>query len=438
MFRKSLIIVLLVWAWQGAGAQTAFRSLEDVWKYADEHNINIRNSGYELDKAKYAKTQSYMAFLPTAGVNGSFTNNTSLQTTLIPAVMFGGPEGVYKPVQFGQKYIYSAGLSAQLDIVNVQTWFNLRIAKETEEMNKASLSNTRKNTYQQIATQYYTCILNREAARLSQQSERVADSIEQSVANKYAQGSVSMANLDVARINKERASQTSTTAQYQEKIAINNLKVLLNLSTKDSLIIETALQAPESTGARPAFTDDPTVRMADFQTRVNLANLKSAKASYLPTISVAYSYTTQQNDNKYEPFQGGPQWYNANFWTLKANWNILNGGSRWLQVQRSKMNLHESELQLDNAQKQSAINDENLWLNYSKASILVKKAENIMNLSMDNYRHITNKYEAGLASMDDRLTAFNDFITYQNQYLNTLSDMLVQQYQVKIRQKNFN
>ncbi len=438
MFRKSLIIVLLVLAYYGAGAQTVFRSLEDVWKYADEHNINIRNSGYELDKSKYAKTQSYLALLPTASANGSFTDNTSLQTTLIPAVLFGGPEGVYKPVQFGQKYIYSAGLSAQLDIVNVQTWFNLRIAKETEEFNKASLSNTRKTTYQQIATQYYTCILNREAARLSQQCERVADSIEQSVANKYAQGSVSLANLDVAKINKERASQTNTTAQYQEKIAINNLKGLLNLSAKDSFELETAMQPIENAGARPAFTDDPSVRMADYQTKVNMASLQAAKASFIPTLSVAYSYTTQQNDNKYEPFQGGPQWFNANFWTLKASWNILNGGSRWLQMQKSKVNLHESELQLENAQKQSAINDENLWLNYSKASILVKKAENIMNLSMDNYRHITNKYEAGLASIDDRLTAFNDFITYQNQYLNSLMDMLVQQYQVKIRQKNFN
>ena len=93
--------------------------------------------------------------------------------------------------------------------------------------------------------------------------------------------------------------------------------------------------------------------------------------------------------------------------------------------------------QYENTQKQSAINDENIRLNYQKATAVLSKAEDVMKLSFDNYKHISYRYEAGLSPIDDRLNAFKDYIDYQNQYLNSLSDMLVQLYQVKIRQQSF-
>ena len=93
--------------------------------------------------------------------------------------------------------------------------------------------------------------------------------------------------------------------------------------------------------------------------------------------------------------------------------------------------------QYENAQKQAAINDENIRLNYQKALAVLNKTENVMKLSFDNYKHIAYRYEAGIVSLDERLSAFKDYIDYQNQYLNSLSDMLVQLYQVKIRQQSF-
>ncbi len=437
MYKKTVILFVLLAVCCAADGQTFFTSLEDVWKYADSHNVQIRIAEYELDKGVYAKKQSYLALLPSVGVTGSFTDNTSLQTTLIPAVIFGGPAGTYQTVQFGQKYIYAGGLSAQMDIINVQTWFNMRIAKETEELNKASLANQKKSTYQQIATQYYSYLLSKEAARLAASSAAVADSIYQSVNNKFAEGTVSMANVDVAKLNSERVQQTNITAQYQMQTAKNSLKGLLNLSVSDSLEINAALQSNMNTPATAAFAQDPAVTLASYQSKVNLSQYKYANANFLPTLNVLYSNSQQQNDNTFEPFQGGPAWYPARFWSLRATWNIFTGGTRWLQSQKSRINYRESQLQLESAQKQSAINDENLRLSYMRTTALLSKTENVMKLSLDNYHHISNRYETGLGTIEDRLAAFKDYIDYQNQYLNSLSDMLVQLYQIKIRQQSF-
>jgi outer membrane protein TolC len=122
---------------------------------------------------------------------------------------------------------------------------------------------------------------------------------------------------------------------------------------------------------------------------------------------------------------------------LKASWSIFNGGNRWLQSQRNKLTYEQSTADYEQAKRQSAINDENLKLSYTKAKQLLEKAESIMNLSYDNYTHISLRHEEGLASLEDKLRAFSEYISYQNQYLNNLSEMLVQLYNLKIRQLTF-
>ena len=108
-----------------------------------------------------------------------------------------------------------------------------------------------------------------------------------------------------------------------------------------------------------------------------------------------------------------------------------------MQTQKSKISWHQSVMQLESAGKQAAIADENLRLSYRKATAILEKSEQIMKAALDNYSHVTYRYNEGLATLDERLTAYSDYITYQNQYLNNLADLLTQVSQVKIRQLSF-
>ncbi len=440
MFRGFFITVTLLGILlTETNGQTVFHSVEEMWKYADVHSSSIRNAKFEMDKYTFARKQSFMAFLPTVNANASFTDNLALQTTLIPSVIFdkSAPAGKVTPVQFGQKYIYVAGVTAQMDIINLQTWYNVQVAKNSEELNKASLSNARKTVYQQIASQYYSCLLMVEAAKLSERSRQISDSVYQSVAAKFAEGTVNESGVDLAKINLERAEQALLTARYQALTAKNNLKNLLDLSVSDSLSIDAMLKDNMSLDERTPFTEDPAIRQALYNSKVSLGMFRAGNSNFAPVISVAYSNTTQQNDNKYEPFQGGPAWYPSRFWSLRATWGIFTAGTRWLQSERNKVAWFESKLQYETVQKQSAINDDNLRLSYQKSQAILARSSNVMNLSLDNYTHISYRYADGLATLDERLNAYSDYINYQNQYLNNLADFLAQVCQVKIRQQNF-
>jgi outer membrane protein TolC len=300
------------------------------------------------------------------------------------------------------------------------------------------MGSIKKNTYQQIASLYYACVLNREALQLANRSAAVADSVYASVNNKFTEGTVSLPNMDIAKLNSERAQQTAITARYQLRSSQNSLKALLGMTLTDSLAITQQLATGAAAIKAEEFKEDPAIRLAYHQKMVSFGRVKAANAGAFPTLAVLYNNTTQQFDNTFRPFDAaGPQWFPASYWSLRASWSIFNGGSRWLQSQKDKLSYLQSKEDEQQAIRQSAINDDNLRLNYEKATLLLTKAESIMNLSYDNYRHISMRYDEGLASIEDRLRAFTDYINYQNQYLNNLSEMLVQLYNIKLRQQTF-
>lgn len=439
MFKKPGILIALFVLCYASDAQT-FGSLEEVWKYADVHNITIRSAKYEVDKAGYAKKQSYSTLLPQVNATGSYTDNIALQTTLIPTEVLGGPPASYKTLQFGQQFVYAGGISAQMSILNLQNWYNARIAQQTEELNQVSLANNKKSVYQQIATQYYSFLLMQEAYNLAEQAVNIADSVFLSVSSKYKNGTVNEANVDLSKLNLERAQQNQVSARYQMLTAQNNLKALLNLSIKDSLVIKATLADNLQVEPAGSFQEDPAIKLALYQEKISLSQYRASISTFAPTINILYNYATQRFDKVFEPFSGATgvaAWFPSQYWSLQASIPLFTSGGRLFQAKKNKIAWAESEEQFENAQKQSAINDENIRLNYLKAVAVLSKAKDVMNLSFDNYTHISYRYEAGIESIETRLSAFKDYIDYQNQYLNSLSDMLVQLYQVKIRQQSF-
>ncbi len=440
MFKRLSYIFILLACWQVSYSQIVFRSLEDVWKYADNNNITIKTMKYELDKSVYAKKQAYSALLPQATATGSYTDNIALQTTLLPASLLGGPPGTYKTLQFGEQFVYSGGINAQMNILNLQNVYNVRIAQQTQEMNKDSLASTRKFVYQQLATQFYSYLLMQEASTLADQTALIADSTYQSANNKFKEGTANEASVDLAKLNLERAQQSQITARYQMITSRNSLKGLLGFSVSDSLFINASLNASLNIDAAEAFTEDLSLKLSLWRAKISLSQYHLSNSAFLPTINILYNYATQRYDKTFEPFSGATGvagWFPSQYWSLQASFPIFTSGSRYFQSKRSKINYEESMAQYENAQKQSGINDENIRLNYQRALSVLGKTQDVMNLSLDNYRHISYRYEAGLSPLDDRLNAFQNYIDYQNQYLNSLSDMLVQLYQVKIRQQSF-
>jgi outer membrane protein TolC len=430
------IVYYLLFFPVGLYAQTTIRNVDELWKYADAHNISIVSARYEAEKAKMAKRISYGALLPQISASGMFTDNTALQTTLLPGAVLGKPNLGFIPVPFGQEYVYNGTFSGQMDLMNLQNLYNAKVAKATQLFNENSLANTRKNIYQQLASNYYNYLLMKEAVRLNEANLKSTDSVLLSVQNKFKEGSENEMNLNKAKINLEKIRENLISAQYQMLSAKNNILALLNLSLRDEYNLTDSLEFTQDE-ISAAFQEDPGTKMAFSQQEVSLRQYQASKLAFMPTLSLQYNYSTMQSNNSFKPFAGGVPWYPSSFWSLKANIPLFTGGTRYWQVKKNKLDLEEYTEKYNAALKQADINDANLKLAFGKAQAMVKRSDVVMHLSYENYIHASNRYASGISSIEEKLKAFSDYIDNQNQYLNNLSDYLIQLYQVKIRQQNF-
>ncbi|NIG56402.1 TolC family protein [Chitinophaga sp. Cy-1792] len=420
-----------------AGAQVRFNSLEEIWRYADKNNIQLLTAAGNQSMASDNVKQAYGALLPTVTATGGFTDNVKIQSTLIPANLFNSaaPPGTFTQVAFGTKYIYNGAIAAQLNILNTQDWFHIKAARLNEELAAQNMAKTKADLYTQLANAYYSYLLLREAAHLSQENLRTTSAIYELSDNKYKDGQISEVTLNTAKINREKAVKNQDIALQQQAVQLNNLKLMLNI--KDSLALATVLSATELQAAgKNVFEEDPAIRIAYTQLQLSKNTLRNSRAALTPVLSAFYQYSTQIAANQFVKFENSSN-TPAQYWGLRLSVPVFSGNTKRYEIAKNKTDYSNKQLLYDNARLQSQISDENLLISYHSAQQAFLRARDILDLYRKNDEHATLQLQEGIISLDDRLKVFADLITNQNDYLQSMSDYFIQEYNMQVRQTKF-
>lgn len=419
-------------------AQQTFRSLGDLWAYADEHNVQVMAEKANQAIAQRNIVQTHRALWPTITANGAFTDNIQVQPTLVPAELFGGEPGTYKEEQFGKRYVYNASITAQFDLINTQSWYAIKSAQYGFESATLSLAKAKYDLYTQIANAYYTYHLMEETAALSSTNLAISEETYRTVSSKFNEGQVSEVTRNTAQINLKKATISLNTATQNKLVALNNLKQLLDLSPPDSLQLEPnadVLLLP-SQEIKLEFPPTPEVKLAYSDLLLAKTNRQSARASYAPTLSAVYTAGEQIAGDHFFDFNNVsnlPQQY----WGLRLTIPILAANSRSFQNSKTGIEFDIKQRQYESAVRKVEIEDWNLMAAYSSACTAFGESKKILELYRQNDLHAVHKLSEGLISVDDRLKTYQDFVTYQNEYLQSMAEYFIQYYNMQIRQKTF-
>jgi len=417
-------------------AQLRFASLQELWAYADAHNIQLQAAEAGKTTAGINVKQSYGAILPTVTANGSFTDNMTIQPTLVPANLFNpsAPAGTYTEATFGRRYIYNGNVVAQVDILNTQDWFAIKAAKLNNEIALLNIAKSKTDLYGQLASAYYSYVLLTEAERLSRDNLQTTTTAYNLATNKFTEGLISEITLNTAKINNEKAGKSLELAMQNKLLQLNNLKILLN--TRDSILITERVEKDNALALGDVFAPDPNVQLSAMQMQAAKNEWQSSKAAFAPTMSAIYQYNTQIAGDQFLKFSNTnnlPQQY----WGLRLSVPVFSGGAKKYQVQKAKVDYSLKQKEYNNAKLQSGINDENLLIAYNSALSVYNKSKDILQLYQGNDTHAERRLSEGVISLDERLKTYSDLIVNQNEYLQSMSDYMIQQYRLQIRQTNF-
>ncbi|WP_299556001.1 TolC family protein [Seonamhaeicola sp.] len=431
---KPLVVLSILFHCSFVKAQVTFNSLEAVLRYADEHATSIQTSEKQEDLLGLKVKESKTNLRPTISSYASYNDNISLQPVLIPSQIFDptAPEGSFNEVEFGTKFNYSIGTSAQWDILNFQKLFAVKTANAEWEQGKRNTALQKMNTYNTLANTYYSILLTQEAIAIYEENLSVATTIHTSAEGKYDKGVIGEAELNLSEIKKLQAENTLSIT----KSNLDQLYVQLQsqLNCTDSIRIEDTmdvfiLEDESITTVHPEIL----VKKAEIEKQEQF--LKQTKALRYPSLSLTYQNTKTWASDDFFNFSNSNELPNQFF---GATLTIpFRNSSNKQKIKQSKLELEIKQHELENTKLVKQKEDELLVLKRNQTTEQHSQNEKILELQKKNDTHAINKYEKDIISLNDRLEQYDDLLIAQDNYLQSLGAVTINKYQLFIRTLNY-
>jgi outer membrane protein TolC len=417
-----------------SNAQLTFHSLKDVLNYADTQAFAIKNSQTREDLLDLKRKETKGNLLPTFNTYAGYNDNIVLQPSLIPAQIFDptAPEGIFNEITFGTKYNYYIGGKVQWDVINFQKLFAVKTAEADQEIGKRNTALYKMNTYNTVANSYYSILLTKEAISIYAQNLAIADTIFQNAKNKYQQGIISEADLNLAEIRKLQTE--STLRNTQNSLEQLHVQLQSQLNITDSIHIVDSLKNFLYDFATPVSVH-PEVLMKEAEIAKQEKIIAYNKALRYPSLSLNFQATRTWANEEFFKFSDAYELPNQVFGAT-LSLPLINLTTRG-KVKQSKLELSIKESELENIRLVKQKEDEMLSLQYKQATELTGKQEKILQLQQTNDVHAANKYQKDIISLDDRLKHFEDLLISQDSYLQSLGTLTIIQYQLYIRNLNY-
>jgi outer membrane protein TolC len=152
--------------------------------------------------------------------------------------------------------------------------------------------------------------------------------------------------------------------------------------------------------------------------------VKRYQLSNLPTIAMAGSYSKNAQRSEFDFFKGG-NWFTTSLINLNISLPIFNGFATDARIKRTKIELKQTENQIESL-KNSIDNEINqAKLNYMSSVATVQFQKKNMQLAETVYQQTKKKFEAGTGSNTEISAAQADMVSAQNNYMNALYAALI-------------
>ena len=168
---------------------------------------------------------------------------------------------------------------------------------------------------------------------------------------------------------------------------------------------ETAALKPASipAAAEDALRAEQSKRRPDYQrlaAELHQAELevRSSQAEYLPTVG---AFASWEMDNPSLKDYGGNNWTAG----VSLRWNLFAGGADSARLRAARQRLEAKKRQLSAMESAMALEIHNALIQYRSAGQQVEAAQAAEAQSEEGLRILKNRYESGLATMTDVLSA---------------------------------
>ena len=424
----SFAITGLLQAQDARNATHAF-SLEQCVDFAQKNNVQVKNSLLAIEVQAQTNREIAAAALPTVNTNLGGTNYLIIPTSLLPGQIFGGTPGTFIPVQFGTKFNANYGASIQQLLFDGQVFIALQARATSMDLQRKNAALTQEAIKVNIYKIYYQLSASKTQLNILDANINRIKALARDAEIMYKNGFAEKLDVDKISVQLNNLETEKLKANNSVAIGYMGLKMLMGMPVKDSLVLTDVINESSLTNDVLSDADFQYNVRKDFQylntvKKMNEFNVKRYQLSNLPTVSMSGSYSKNAQRSKFDFFEGG-NWFNTSLVSLNINLPIFNGFATDARIKRTKIELKQTENQIESL-KNNIDNELNQSkLNYMSSVATVQFQKKNMELAERVYQQTKKKYEAGTGSNTEISAAQTDLVSAQNNYMNALYAALI-------------
>lgn len=408
-----------------ATAQQVF-SLDDCIKYTLENHDLVKVYDNNTAIAKAQSAQAVGAYLPTINGSGTMVNNLQLQTTVLPAGIFG-PTPV--EVQFGTKYTTNCSVDVNQSIYDRSKIVAIQANKPHQELTELQKQQNKETLMYNTSRAYFQVLIYKEQLHLLEANKYKYDEMLKVLEYQHSKGTVLEKDVDRVRVNLNTTNYQIEDAHNKEALAINTLKNAMGLAAAAPFAIANGFNYENlATVPVPQQPDLNTL----VETKINALsvtmqefNVKVQKAAFMPSLSAVGKWGSQSLNNDFS--QVFSNWNGYSYVGLSLNVPVFSGFRRKNAVTEEKLKLKNEELNFN-------LNKQSLQLVYDNAQSTVTASFNSYKTNIDNLAlakkvlEVTDyQYQRGVASLTDYLNDDTAYKAAQTNYISSLYNLMISQ-----------
>ena len=381
-------------------------SLAEAQDYAVETNRSLKNASLAVQKAYAQRWQTIASMLPSADLSWGYTSMMGYKMN------FGG-----MPIEMPDNG--TLGITAAVGI-NGQAIVGALLNNVAIDMQKLSLQQSEDNLRANIKTSYASVLVLQNVVTLLESSlaniEQMAEMTQRSV----DVGAAEQTTADLIKVRVNTLKNNINANLRSTQLAMNALKVLLDVPAETELVLTSTLENFLSAEAVLAllgndFVLENNLNYQLLEKNVELAkkNVHMAGWSYGPTVALAYQYSQKDYFGEKEGFNMTP----PNAVSLNISMPLWSSGKRAAGVVEKKIALEEARNTFAETANNLGIQNEQLRYNLQNGYETYMNEKDNMAVTQRVFESTTNKFNQGAASNLDLVNASNDLITAQSSYV---------------------
>jgi outer membrane protein TolC len=381
-------------------------SLEEAQDYAVETNRSLKNASLAVQKAYAQRWQTIASMLPSADLSWGYTSMMGYEMN------FGG-----MPIPMNDNGTLS--ITAAVGI-NGQAIVGALLNNVAIDMQKLNLEQSEDNLRANIKTSYASVLVLQNVVSLLENSlaniERMAEMTQRSV----DVGAAEQTTADLIQVRVNTLKNNINANLRSTQLALNALKVLLDVPAETELVLTSTLESLLSAEAvlkllGYEFSLENNLNYQLLEKNVELAkkNVHMAGWAYGPTVALAYQYSDKQYFGKSEGLNMTP----PNAISLNISMPLWSSGKRAAGVVEKKIALKEARNTFAETANNLGIQNEQLRYNLQNGYETYLNEKDNMEVTQRVFDNTTLKFNHGVASNLDLVNASNDLISAQSTYV---------------------